>query len=100
MVYYRAFYLPPKGSYQEVIKDSYTTPDELPSGALLVISIDNDTGIREVISQKEGKLTEKEQYFFDYAKRQLQKKHDGGGTLEHAKLMAGRRESWELRNRG
>lgn len=98
MTYYRAFYLPKKGSYQEEIVDSYTTPDELPSGALLVISIDNDTGIREVISEKKGKLTEKEQYFFDYAKRQLEKKHDGGGTLEHAALMRTRRDWGSTRN--
>lgn len=97
MRYYRAFYLPPTDSYAETFVDNETL-EALPSGALLVIEIDNDTGIRQVMSQKKGKLTEKEQYFFDYAKRQLEKKHDGGPTLEHAALMRSRREQWGKKN--
>lgn len=86
MIYYRAFYLPPKGSWVETVQDSDKL-EELPSGALLVIEIDNDTGARQIMSEKKDNLTKKEQYFYDYARRQLEPKHDGGGTEEHAAFL-------------
>lgn len=94
MLYYRAFYLPPTGSYDEDFKDSEKL-EELPSGALLCISIDTETGTREIISEKKN-LTKKEQYFFDYGSRQLEFKHDGGPTAEHANFL---RENRHLRGK-
>lgn len=94
---YRAFYLPPKNSYRETIVDSDKLED-LPSGSLLVIEINTEDGTRKLISEKTN-LTKKEQYFSDYAKRQLEFKHDGGPTAEHTEFL---RENKHLRgtNRG
>jgi hypothetical protein len=92
MIYYRAFYLPKNGSWIEKFQDNEKL-EELPSGALLVIEIDTETGARQIMSEKKN-LTKKEQYFFDYASRQLEPKHDGGGTEEHAGFL---RENKHLR---
>ncbi len=85
MFYYRAFYLPAKGSYVELVEDNEKL-EELPSDPLLVIKIDTLTGAREIISEKTN-LTKKEQYFFDYAYRQTAYRHDGGPSAEHIALL-------------
>lgn len=84
-MYYRAFYLPPKGSYRETIVDN-TNPEELPSGALLVIFRNDQDGTRQIISEKTN-LTPKEQHFYDYAQRQLEYKSDGGPSAEHIEFL-------------
>lgn len=95
MIYYRAFYLPPPNDWRETFVDSEQL-DELPSGALLCIEIDTETGTREIISEKETGLSKKEKYFHDYALRVLEPKHDFGDTEEHAAFL---RENKHLRGK-
>ncbi len=94
MLYYRAFYLPPANDWRETFQDSEQL-EELPSGALLCIEIDTETGTRKIISEKKD-LTKKEQYFFDYAYRQTEFRHDGGSSAEHAAFL---RENRHLRGK-
>lgn len=75
---YRAFYLPPD-DISEVSQDN-TVLNQLPSGAILVIQI-NEDGTRQVISEKKNQ-TPAEKRAVDYAKRQLEFKHDGGPSYE------------------
>lgn len=85
---FRAFYTPDTNSHDEVFEDALTL-EELSSGAILVIKM-NEDGTRELISEKQ-KPTKKEKYFVDYAKRQLEFKHDGGDTPEHRAYRIGKR---------
>lgn len=72
---YRAFYRPSNGKYREDFVDAQTL-EELPSGAILVIKI-NEDGTRELISEKTNR-SQKEETFHGFALRQLEFKHDGG----------------------
>lgn len=86
---YRAFYRPQTGNNREDFVDA-TTLEELPSGAIFVIKI-NEDGTREIISdeKKNRSLTTKEDKFHKYAQRHLEFKHDGGDTPEmRAELKA------------
>lgn len=83
---FRAFYKPADGEYQEVYQDAETL-DELPSGAILVIEI-NEDGTREIIEEK-STPTQKESVMLDDYKKHLEPKHDGGDTPE---IRALRRE--------
>lgn len=87
---YRAFYRPSNGDYNEQFVDAQTL-DELPSGAIFVIKI-NDDGTREVIDDpsKGRKFTAKEQQFKKFAERHLEFKHDGGDTPEMRELKRNR----------
>lgn len=76
---YRAFYRPKQGKFSEEFVDSEDL-NQLPTGAILVIKI-NEDGTREVISEKQNR-TPKEDTFHRFAKRQLEFKHDGGDTPE------------------
>lgn len=79
---FRAFYKPKDGDYNETFVDA-TTLEALPSGAILVIKM-NEDGTREIIQDeaKQRPLTPKEQEFHKYAERHLEYKHDGGDTPE------------------
>lgn len=79
---FRAFYKPANGSNQEQFVDA-TTLEELPSGSIFVIKL-NEDGTREVIEDvnKKRSLTPKENKFHKYAQRHLEFKHDGGDTPE------------------
>lgn len=81
---FRAFYKPEAGHYREVLVDAPTL-EELPSGAIFVIKM-NEDGTREIISEKTD-LTPKEQTYFDYAHRHLEYKHDGGDTPEFYEML-------------
>lgn len=95
MIYYRAFYLPPANDWRETFQDSEQL-EELPSGALLCVEIDTETGTREIISEKKTGLTKKEQYFHDYALRVTEYKHDLGESAEHIAFL---RENRHLRGK-
>lgn len=73
----RGFYKPATEKLVEVFEDAQTL-EELSSGAILVIKI-NEDGTREIAFEKQ-KPTQKEKKYIDYAKRQLEFKHDGGST--------------------
>lgn len=79
---FRAFYRPANGIYREDFVDAKTL-EELPSGAIFVIQI-NDDGTREVIEDEKQKrpLTPKEDKYRGWAERHLEFKHDGGDTPE------------------
>lgn len=82
---YRAFYLPPD-DISEVSEDNANL-DQLPAGAILVIQI-NEDGTRQIISEKKNQ-NQAEKRASDYAKRQLEFKHDGGPSYE---MIAERRK--------
>lgn len=84
-MYYRAFYVPPKGSYSETVVDAEKLED-IPSGSILVIFRNNQDGTRTLISEKENP-TKKEKYFIDLAKPQLEFKSDGGGNTAHEAML-------------
>lgn len=77
---YRAFYLPNRGKYKEEFVDALEL-DQLPAGAILVVKINDDDGTREVISEKTNR-SPKEDRHHGWALRILEKKHDGGPTVE------------------
>lgn len=81
---YRAFYRPANGKYREDFVDAQTL-EELPSGAILVIKI-NEDGTRELISEKTNR-SQKEEIFHGFALRQLEFKYDGGDTPEMQRVM-------------
>lgn len=86
---FRAFYRPPTGSNEETFQDSETL-EELPSGAILIIKM-NEDGTREVIEDEKNKrsLTAKEDKFHKWAERHLEFKYDGGDTpdmYEHRRM--------------
>jgi len=84
---YRAFYRPPNGKYDETFVDANTL-EELPSGAIFVIKM-NEDGTREIIEDAGDKrsLTAKEKQYHKFAQRHLEFKHDGGDTGEMKKLL-------------
>lgn len=77
---YRAFYLPKRGKHKEEFVDAPEL-DQLPSGALLVVKINQDDGTREVISEKTNR-SPKEERHYGWALRILEPKHDGGPSRE------------------
>lgn len=79
---FRAFYKPANGDYNESFVDSDTL-EELPSGALFVIKI-NENGTRQIVEDEKKKrsLTQKENKYHKWAQRHLEFKHDGGDTPE------------------
>lgn len=82
---YRAFYLPPS-DIEEVFEDNANL-NSLPAGAILVIQM-NEDGTRQIISEKKNQSAA-EKRATDYAKRQLEFKHDGGPSYE---MIAERRK--------
>jgi hypothetical protein len=86
-MFYRAFYTPQGNEKQEVFQDS-TTLGGLAPGSIVVIKI-NDDGTRELTSEKKN-LNAREKFYADYAKRQLEFKHDGGSTPEFVNYMRDR----------
>lgn len=85
---FRAFYRPATGKYREDFVDAEEL-DQLPAGAILVIKINNEDGTREIVQdeKKNRALTPKEDKFYGFALRQLEKKHDGGDTPEMRELL-------------
>ena len=86
---FRAFYRPSTGSNEETFEDAEKL-ELLPSGAILIIRM-NEDGTREIIENEKEKrsLTPKEDKFHKWAERHLEFKHDGGDTpdmYEHRRI--------------
>lgn len=80
---FRAFYRPPANQSREISEDSDTL-EGLSSGAILIIQM-NEDGTRELISESTA-TDERTVYYRDYAKRQLEFKHDGGDTPDFREM--------------